>query len=146
MVLTRIPKTGSHFSECALNQLIWHNRNSALTICQKPDFSGLKLSLNVLIYDTYQAGMVAFSYALEQFRSIRGHLMESNPFTQQGEQRRAILVSGKLLNDADGLIWPTGGRFAALSGRRYVSLVVGRTTAGSMPCQKTRQIGQMIPY
>jgi len=65
MVLTRIPKTGSHFSECALNQLIWQNRNSALTICQEPVFSGLKLSLNVLIYDTYQAGMVAFSYALQ---------------------------------------------------------------------------------
>jgi hypothetical protein len=40
--------------------------------------------------------------------------MESNPSTQQGGQRRAILVSGKLFNDDDGLIWPTGGRFAAL--------------------------------
>jgi len=106
--------------------------------------------------------------------------MESNQFTQQGEQRRAIRVSGKLFNDADGLIWPTGGRFAALSGRRYASLkhvaficihapcfislfervffakpvstfarhalVVGRTTAGSMPRQKARQTGQMTPY
>jgi hypothetical protein len=41
---------------------------------------------------------------LEQFRPIRGHLMESNQSTQQGEQRRAILVSGKLFNDDDGLI------------------------------------------
>jgi len=72
--------------------------------------------------------------------------MESNQFTQQGGQRGAIRVSGKLLNDADGLIWPTGGRVAALSGRRYVSLVVGRTTAANMPCQKTRQTGQMAPY
>ncbi len=38
--------------------------------------------------------------------------MESNQFTQQGEQRGAIPVSGKLLNDDDGLIWPTAGRFA----------------------------------
>jgi len=72
--------------------------------------------------------------------------MESNQFTQQGEQRRAIRVSGKLFNDDDGLIWPTAGQFAAISGRRYVSLVVGRTTAGTMPRQKTRQTGQMTPY
>jgi hypothetical protein len=72
--------------------------------------------------------------------------MESNQSTQQGEQRRAILVSGKLFNDGDGLIWPTGGRFSALSGRRYACLVVGWTTAASMPSQKTRQTGQMAPY
>ena len=30
--------------------------------------------------------------------------MESNQSTQQGEQRRAIRVSGKLFNDDDGLI------------------------------------------
>ncbi len=72
--------------------------------------------------------------------------MEPNQFTQQGEQRRAILVSGKLFNDDDGLIWPTGGRFAALSGRRYASHVVGRTTARNMPRQKARQTGQMAPY
>jgi len=72
--------------------------------------------------------------------------MESNQSTQQGEQRGAIRVSGKLLNDDDGLIWPTGGRFAALSGLRYVSLVVGQTKAGNMPRQQTRQTGQMTPY
>jgi len=72
--------------------------------------------------------------------------MEPNQSTQQGEQRRAILVSGKLFNDDDGLIWPTGGRFAALAGRRYVSLVVGQTKAGNMPRQQTRQTGQMTPY
>ncbi len=72
--------------------------------------------------------------------------MESNQFTQQGEQRRAILVSGKLFNDDDGLIWPTGDRFAALSGRRYACLVVGQTMAGNMPRQKARQTGQMTPY
>jgi hypothetical protein len=72
--------------------------------------------------------------------------MESNRFTQQGEQRRPIPVSGKLFNDDDGLIWPTGGRFAALCGRRYACLVVGWTTAAIMPSQKTRQTGQMAPY
>jgi hypothetical protein len=72
--------------------------------------------------------------------------MESNQFTQQGEQRGAIRVSGKLLNDDDGLIWPTAGRVAALSGRRYACLVVGQTKAASMPRQKTRQTGQMTPY
>ena len=77
---------------------------------------------------------------------MRGHLMESNQFTQQGEQRRAILVSGKLFNDDDGLIWPTGGRFAAFSGRRYACRVVGQTTVGNMPRQQTRQTGQMTPY
>jgi len=71
--------------------------------------------------------------------------MESNQSTQQGEQRRPIPVSGKLFNDDDGLIWPTGGRFAALSGRRYACLVVGWTTAASLPSQKTRQAGQMTP-
>ena len=34
--------------------------------------------------------------------------MESNQSTQQGEQRRAMLVSGKLFNNDDGPIWPTG--------------------------------------
>jgi hypothetical protein len=72
--------------------------------------------------------------------------MESYQSTQQGEQRRAILVSGKLFNDGDGLIWPTGGRLAALCGRRYACLVVARTTAAIMPSQKTRQAGQMAPY
>jgi hypothetical protein len=33
--------------------------------------------------------------------------MESNQPAQQGEQCSAILVSGKLFNDDDGLIWPT---------------------------------------
>jgi hypothetical protein len=72
--------------------------------------------------------------------------MESNWSTQQGEQRRPIRVSGKLFNDGDGLIWPTGGRFAALSGRRYACLVVGWTTAAIMLSQKARQTGQMAPY
>ena len=38
-------------------------------------------------------------------------------------------VSGKLRNDANGLIWPTGGRFFTPAGRRYASLMVRETKA-----------------
>ncbi len=62
--------------------------------------------------------------------------MESNQFTQQGEQRSAILVSGKLFNDDDGLIWPTEGRILAPAGLCYIPLVVNQTTAGNMPRQQ----------
>ena len=72
--------------------------------------------------------------------------MESNPLIRLGAVRGAMLVSGKRGNDADGRIWPTEGQFFASAGRRYASLVVGRTTAGNMPRQKARQTGQMTPY
>jgi hypothetical protein len=77
--------------------------------------------------------------------------MESNQFIQQGKQRSAILASGKLFNEDDGLIWPIPkkfgrGRFFAPAGLRYVPLVVDQTTAGNMPSQQTRKIGQMTPY
>jgi len=72
--------------------------------------------------------------------------MESNQHTQRGEQRTAIPVSDKLLNEADGLIWPTGGRFSAPSGHRCTFLVVGQTKAEIAPCQQTRKTGQVIPY
>ncbi len=63
--------------------------------------------------------------------------MESNQLIQQGEQRSAILASGKLFNDDDELIWPTEGRFFASAGLRYVPLVVNQTTAGNMPRHQT---------
>ena len=72
--------------------------------------------------------------------------MEQNQFTQLGEQCCAILVSGKLFNNDDELILPTKGRLSALSGLRYVPLVVGQTKAGNMSRQQTRKIGQMTPY
>ncbi len=72
--------------------------------------------------------------------------MESNQFNQLDEQRSATLVSGKLFNNDDGLIWPTKGRISTPAGRRYAPLVVGQTTAGNMPRQQTRKSGQMTPY
>jgi len=83
---------------------------------------------------------------LEQISTIRDHLMESNQFTHLGEQRRTIQVSGKLCNNDDGLIWPTGGRFSASSGHCCAFLVVVKTKAESTPRQQTRKIGQVIPY
>ena len=73
-------------------------------------------------------------------------LMEPNQFTQLDEQCGAILVSGKLFNNDDELIWPTEGRFSALSGLRYAFLVVSQTKAKIMPRQQTLKTGQMIQY
>jgi len=53
-------------------------------------------------------------------------------------------ASGKLINNADGLIWPTEGRFFAPVGRRWVHLVVGQTTAANPPSQQTQKAGQMV--
>jgi hypothetical protein len=53
-------------------------------------------------------------------------------------------ASGKLINDADGLIWPTEGRIFGLAGRRYATLVVNQTTACGVPSQQTRKFGQMV--
>ncbi len=55
--------------------------------------------------------------------------MVPNQSTQRGEQRTAILVSHKLLNETDGLIWPTGGRFLAPCGLCWDFLVVVQTKA-----------------
>jgi len=64
-------------------------------------------------------------------------------------------LSFKLCNAADGLICATiapearihtTGRFSALSGLRYVPLMVSQTKAGNMPRQNARKSGQMIPY
>ncbi len=76
--------------------------------------------------------------------------MESNQFTRQGAGRSAILVSGKVRNDADGLIWPTPlfgeGRVFPPAGLRYALLVVIKTTAQIMPRQQTGKTGQMVQY
>jgi hypothetical protein len=55
---------------------------------------------------------------------ILNHLMESKQFTLLDAKRSAILVSGKIRNDADGLIWPTKGLFFTSAGLRYDLLVV----------------------
>jgi hypothetical protein len=72
--------------------------------------------------------------------------MESNQLIQQGEKRKAILVSNKLLNKADGLIWPTEGRLSAFSGYRCAFLLVNQTKVEIAPYQQARKIGQVIPY
>ncbi len=77
---------------------------------------------------------------------ILNHLMESKQFTLLDAKRSAILVSGKIRNDADGLIWPTGGRFFPPARLRYALLVVIKTTAQIMPRQQTGKTGQMIQY
>jgi len=64
-----------------------------------------------------------------------GSLDGAKSVHQRGEQRAAILVSDKLLNEVDELIWPTGGRFSTPSGRRCTFLVVVKTTAQSTPRQ-----------
>ena len=71
--------------------------------------------------------------------------MGANPIIQLGKQCSAILVSGKLFNNGDGLICLTGGRLAAFSGHRYSFLMVGRINAKSMSRQLSLIIGQMHP-
>ena len=61
------------------------------------------------------------------------------------EAKRDVGASGKLRNNADGLIWSTEGRFSAPAGLRYGPLVVNQTTAGTVPCQQTQKIGQTFP-
>ena len=55
-------------------------------------------------------------------------------------------ASGKLANTVGGLFRGTEGRFCARAGQRYSPLVVVKTTAWPVPCQQTRQSGQMLPY
>ncbi|MEP5026238.1 MAG: hypothetical protein ABJS32_08720 [Anderseniella sp.] len=43
--------------------------------------------------------------------------------------RRDAGASGKRRNAPDGRIWPTGGRFFALAGRRYAPLMVSQAKA-----------------
>jgi hypothetical protein len=79
--------------------------------------------------------------------------MESNQFIQQGKQRSAILVSGKLFNNDDGLICPVPkakeGQLSTPAGLCYDFLVVNQTTkpkeAEIMPHRQTWKTGQMVP-
>ncbi|MGI9515150.1 MAG: hypothetical protein ACR2OL_19805 [Anderseniella sp.] len=61
------------------------------------------------------------------------------------EKRSAMWASGKLFNDADGLIWSTEGPFSGPAGHRFGSLVVNQTTARPVPCQQTQKTGQTHP-
>jgi len=69
--------------------------------------------------------------------------MSANLIIQLGKQCSAILVSGKLFNNGDGLICLTGGRLPTFSGHRYAFLLVGQTNAKSMPRQQSLINGQM---
>jgi hypothetical protein len=54
-------------------------------------------------------------------------------------------ASGKLANAAGGVFRGTEGGIRALAGQRYSPLVVIKTTAWAVPCQQTRQSGQVLP-
>ncbi len=71
--------------------------------------------------------------------------MGINQFIQLGEQCSAILVSGKLFNNGEGLTYPTKGRLLVPSGYRYTFLMASQANAKSMPSQQTPIIGQMAP-
>ncbi len=78
---------------------------------------------------------------------ILNRLMEPDQSSLQGAGRSAIWLIGQVLQpsrwaDLAHLI----GRFFALAGLRYVSLVVNQTTAQNLPCQQTPRIGQTIQY
>ena len=64
---------------------------------------------------------------------------------RNGEARLAKSSSGRFPGLNDGLIWPTEGRVFAPAGRRYGPLVDGKSTAGPVPCQQTRNPGQTDP-
>ena len=90
---------------------------------------------------------------LERVAPNRIHLMESNPFTRLGAARGAMWCIGReperrrwtdLAHHRAESASPTRqGRLFALAELRYAYLVVGQTTATSMPCQQTRKAGQM---
>ncbi len=69
--------------------------------------------------------------------------MSANLIIQLGKQCSAILVSGKLFNNGDGLICLTGGCISAFSGHPYTFLMVGQINAKSMPRQQSLINSQM---
>ncbi|MCP4937128.1 MAG: hypothetical protein GY927_23705 [bacterium] len=76
---------------------------------------------------------------------ILNRLMEPDQSSMQGAVRSAIWVIGQVPQrsrwaDLANLI----GRFLALAGLRYVSLVI--TPAQNLPCRQTPEIGQAIQY
>jgi len=70
--------------------------------------------------------------------------MKSKPVSLLAQSEARCGASGKLCNNADGLIWSTEGRFSPPAGLRCGSLVVNQTTAGTAPCQRTQKTGQTI--
>ncbi len=78
---------------------------------------------------------------------ILNRLMEQDQPSMQGAVRSAIWLIGQVPQRrrwAD--LAHLKGRFLALAGLRYVSLVVIQTTAQNLPCQQTPKTGQTIQY
>jgi len=78
--------------------------------------------------------------------------MESNQFIRQGKRHRTIFLSGKLLNDDDGLKWPTAkvkkGLFSVSPGFGYAFRVVNQIAntfrAEILSRRQAGKTGQMI--
>ncbi|MCP4011205.1 MAG: hypothetical protein GY726_17025 [Proteobacteria bacterium] len=78
---------------------------------------------------------------------ILNRLMEQDQSSMQGAVRSAIWLIGQVPQRrrwAD--LAHLKGRFLALAGLRYVSLVVTQTTAQNLPCQQTPKTDQTIQY
>jgi hypothetical protein len=74
-------------------------------------------------------------------------LMEPDQSGLQGAARRAIWLIGQVPQRSGWAdLAHLKGRFLALAGLRYVSLVVNQTTAQNVPCQQTPKIGQTVQY
>ncbi|MCP4072493.1 MAG: hypothetical protein GY742_12255 [Hyphomicrobiales bacterium] len=75
---------------------------------------------------------------LEAFMFMLSRLMEQDQPSMQGAVRSAIWLIGQVPQRRR---WADPahlkGRFLALAGLRYVSLVVTQTTAQNLPCQQT---------
>ena len=85
---------------------------------------------------------------LESFTIIRNHLMPRNSSSRQSAQRPKVSGAAHRASWLTPLVGcsraPKAG--CALAGHRYSPLMVVKTTAWSVPCQQTRQSGQMLPY
>ncbi len=74
-------------------------------------------------------------------------LMESDQSSLQGAARSAIWLIGQVPQRSRWAdLVHLKGRFLALAGLRYVSLVVNQTRAQNLPCQKNPKTGQTIQF
>ena len=84
-------------------------------------------------------------WILERVASNRIHLMESKQFINKAQIAARYVVSGKICNAVDRLLWPTEGHIFWYSGHRCALIVVNQTTSQDAPCQRTRKYGQLNP-
>ncbi|MCP4072323.1 MAG: hypothetical protein GY742_11370 [Hyphomicrobiales bacterium] len=72
-------------------------------------------------------------------------LMEPDQSSMQGAVRSAIWLIGQVSQRSRWAdLGHLTGRFLALAGLRYVSLVVNQTTTQNLHCQQTPKIGQAV--